>query len=90
MAGVDSERSQDRENIPSKHVPGPVDTTWAQILHGTEIDICFGKRGKKSFMQKAVLIAKPLKDAGADGGEDFLRVEAIRSGNIVAGFDELF
>jgi len=41
-------------------------------------------------MEKAVLVAKHPKDACPDGGEDFVRVELIRPGNIVAGFDELF
>ena len=41
-------------------------------------------------MEKAVLVAKHPKDACPDRGEDFVRVELIRPGNIVAGFDELF
>jgi hypothetical protein len=41
-------------------------------------------------MEKAVLVVNHPKDACPDGGEDFVRVELIRPGNIVAGFDELF
>jgi hypothetical protein len=41
-------------------------------------------------MEKAVLFVNHPKDACPDGGEDFVRVELIRPGNIVAGFDELF
>ena len=42
MAGVDGERGQDGENIFAKHVPSPVDAGGVQLLHGTEIDLCFG------------------------------------------------
>jgi hypothetical protein len=90
MAGVDGKRGEDGENIPAKHVPGPIDAGGVQLLHGAKINLCFGKGGKKSFMEKAVLVAEHPKDTGPDGGEDFVRVESIRSGNIVAGFDELF
>ena len=90
MAGVDSERGQDGENIPAKHVPGPIDAVFIQSLHGTEMDIGFCESGEKGFMKKAVLVAEHSKDSGPDGGQDFLWVESIRSGNIVAGFDELF
>jgi len=90
VAGVDSKRGENGEDITLEEFAGPSGLGLVELLNGTEVNALLGKGGNKSFVEKLVLVGNHSENAGADSGEDLGGAETIRTVNIAAVVDELF
>ena len=90
MAGVNGKGGENGEDITLEEFTGPSGLGFVELVNGAKVNAFLGKGGKKSFVEKLVLVGNHSENAGANGGKNFGGAETVGTVNIASVVDELF
>jgi hypothetical protein len=90
VAGVNGKGGENGEDITLEEFTGPSGLGFVELVNGAKVNAFLGKGGKKSFVEKLVLVGNHSENAGANSGEDLGGAEGVGAVNIASVVDELF